>query len=212
MRHEVRVAAITPQRASEKVHEQRPYDVLPLHPDIFTISVADYLISVPQLLDIAKEELSSLGFTFSHRPLPPNATYCDLHHPQRQFFGDLRRLFGETCMPAHCTDPTLPTAWWRRRTLIANYILLPPIILPCAAPAPAQPLGILPPTTDDEFAALLWGAITSSLYRTRTGKRVRWSNASFLISATHPNLSSAQLRSRALVMRRAGKLADWTQI
>ena len=211
LRHELRVAAITPQRALEKVHEQRSYDILPLHPDIFSLSVADYLIAVPQLLDMAKEELTSLGFTFSHRPLPPNATVT-CTDPQRQIFGDIRRLFGETCLPSYCTDPILPTAWWRRRTLIANYIPLPPIVLPPAAPAPAQPLGILPATTDEEFAALLWGAISSSLYSTRTGKRVRWSNVSFLLSATHPNLSCAQLRSRALVMRRAGKFADWTQI
>lgn len=211
LRQEVRVAAVTPQRALEEVHQQRPYDILPLGPNIFTVSVAEYLVAVPQLLDMAREELASLGFTFAHRPPPPNATVT-CTNPQREIFGDIRRLFGETSLPSYCTDPILPTAWWRRRTLIANYVPLPPIILPPAEPlSPAQPLrGILPGPRDEEFKALLWRAITSSLYRTVTGKRVDYEKVRFLLSARHPNFFKVQLRSRATVMRRAGKFPDWT--
>ena len=208
LRYEVRVAAVHPLEALNLVHQQKPYDLRLLSPEVFSLAVDDYLILLPQLLDLAKEELTSLGFSFSHRPPPPNAT-TTITNPQRAIFGDLKRLFGETSYPNYCNDPIDPQAWWRRRPLIQNFVPLPDIVLPPLIPVQAQPAGVLPPTTDEQFSSLLWTAITASLYPSRTGKRVRWDKVRFLISATHPDLSAEQLRSRSLVLRRSGKFANW---
>ena len=128
LRYEIRVAAPHPLEALRLVHQRKPYNLQLLSPEVFTLSINNYLIALPQLLDLAKDELSSLGFSFSHRPPPPNAT-TTITNPQRNIFGDLKRLFGETSFPNYATDPIDPDAWWRRRPHIQNFVPLPDIVL-----------------------------------------------------------------------------------
>lgn len=208
LRHECRVQAVTPWLAWQQVRLEEPWEIANYVPEFFCMTVEDYLVALPQVLDRAADELHSLGFSLSHRPLPPGRT-TTCTDAQKKIFGDLRRLFGETVYPGQCvTDPIDRDAWWRRRFTPneANYVPLPPIILPPVPELENRP-AVIPPTSDDEFRGILTSAITNS-YRRR---RVNWVQVAMLVAQVYPGLTKEQIMNRGKWIKRTG-VFDWTNL
>lgn len=198
LRHEVRVQATSPQDALALVQTHKPWLISSLQPDIFSLSIPDYKILLPQILDAAKEELYSLGFSFSHRPPAPGQT-STITAAMQLIFGDLRRLFGRTTVPRYATDPIDPDTWWRRRVqLPLPEVYIPPIILVNPFPAPAPAPALLPPVDDADFHNFLEQCVRTSLRR----NRIRWAIAHQLISVRYPGLSLDPLKNRVNYLRR----------